>query len=147
MSQVKQTSKRKHSSKALPVLGAAGLSFSLANGTSGAPAANMPTPNTEASLCNVHLTWRFGGARPTIVTDARAALAHELETSAIVKTTQISDRMLRRSYAKKYPRRLRGHNGNRRAGPGLAHISVREVSAHSPRGGAVPKDHFANPLG
>jgi hypothetical protein len=49
MSQVKQTSKRKHSSRALPVLGAAGLSFSLANGTSGAPAVNMPTPNTEAS--------------------------------------------------------------------------------------------------
>jgi hypothetical protein len=23
-------------------------------------------------LCNVHLTWRFGGARSTIVTDARS---------------------------------------------------------------------------
>ena len=42
MSHVKQTSKRKRSSKALPVLGAAGLSFSLANGTSGAPAMHMP---------------------------------------------------------------------------------------------------------
>src|ERR1700688_1755194 len=49
MSHVKQTSKRKRGSKALPVLGAAGLSFSLANGTSGAPAVNMPTQNTEAS--------------------------------------------------------------------------------------------------
>src|SRR5512140_2383459 len=50
MPQAKQTSKRKRRSKALPVLGAAGLSLSLASGASAVPsglAANMPMPNTE----------------------------------------------------------------------------------------------------
>jgi hypothetical protein len=49
MSQAKQASKRKRRSKALPVLGAAALSFSLASGASGGPAVNMPTPNTGVS--------------------------------------------------------------------------------------------------
>jgi hypothetical protein len=50
MSQTKQDSKRKHRACALPVLGAAGLSLSLASGASavpGGPTADMPTPNTE----------------------------------------------------------------------------------------------------
>ena len=49
MSRVKQASKRMRRSTALPVLGAAGLSLSLASGASavpGMPAAHMPTPNT-----------------------------------------------------------------------------------------------------
>jgi hypothetical protein len=45
-------------------------------------------------LCNVHLTW---GAMLVLdlpsSSTLRAALAHELETSAIAQTTQISDRM------------------------------------------------------
>jgi len=49
MSNAKQASKRKRRSKALPVLGAAGLSFSLASGASSGPAVNMPTPNTGVS--------------------------------------------------------------------------------------------------
>ena len=44
----KQPSKRKRRSKALPVLGAAGLSFSLVSGASGGPTVNLPTPNTGA---------------------------------------------------------------------------------------------------
>jgi hypothetical protein len=46
MSQTKQPSKRKRRSKALPVLGAAGLSLSLASTASavpGGPAVNLPT--------------------------------------------------------------------------------------------------------
>jgi len=46
MPQAKQTSKRKRRSKALPVLGAAGLSLSLAGTASavpGGPAVNLPT--------------------------------------------------------------------------------------------------------
>jgi hypothetical protein len=46
MRQAKQTSKRKRRSKALPVLGAAGLSLSLAGTASavpGGPAVNLPT--------------------------------------------------------------------------------------------------------
>ena len=46
MPQVKQTSRRKHRSKALPVLGAAGLSLSLASTASavpGGPAVNLST--------------------------------------------------------------------------------------------------------
>src|SRR6187399_2523542 len=46
MPQAKQTSKRKRRSKTLPVLGAAGLSLSLASGASavpGGPAVNLPT--------------------------------------------------------------------------------------------------------
>ena len=46
MSQAKQPSKRKRRSKTLPVLGAAGLSLSLASGASavpGGPAANLST--------------------------------------------------------------------------------------------------------
>ena len=49
MSHARQASKRKRRSKALPVLGAAGLSLSLASGASavpGGPAADMPTANT-----------------------------------------------------------------------------------------------------
>src|SRR5271170_1155414 len=49
MSRAKQASKPKRGSKALPVLGAAGLSLSLASGASGGPAVTMPTPNTGAS--------------------------------------------------------------------------------------------------
>ena len=42
MSRAKQPSKRKRRSRALPALGAASLSFSLASGASAAPAANIP---------------------------------------------------------------------------------------------------------
>src|ERR1044072_4180409 len=53
MSQAKQPSKRKRRSKTLPVLGAAGLSLSLARGASagpGGPAANLSTPrNSEGN--------------------------------------------------------------------------------------------------
>ena len=49
MSHAEQASKRKRRSKALPVLGAAGLSFSLVSGASGGPTVNLPTPNTGAS--------------------------------------------------------------------------------------------------
>src|SRR5271155_1593084 len=45
----KQTPKRKRLSKAVPVLGAAGLSLSLASGASGGPAANIPTQKVQAS--------------------------------------------------------------------------------------------------
>ena len=49
MSHAKQPSKRKRRSKALPVLGVAGLTLSLASGASavpGGPATDMATPNT-----------------------------------------------------------------------------------------------------
>ena len=49
MSQPKQASKRKHRACAVPLLGAAGLSLSLASGASAAtevPAADIPTQNT-----------------------------------------------------------------------------------------------------
>ncbi len=49
MSRVQQASKRKPRSKAIPLLGAAGVSLSLASGASadiGVPAADMPTRNT-----------------------------------------------------------------------------------------------------
>jgi hypothetical protein len=52
MSRVKQASKRKRRSKTIPVLGAAGLSLTLAGGASAAteaPAADVLTPNTGAS--------------------------------------------------------------------------------------------------
>ena len=52
MSHATQGSKRKRRSKALPVLGAAGLSLSLASGASaaaGGPAADMLTRNTGVS--------------------------------------------------------------------------------------------------
>ncbi len=45
----KQTPKRKRRTKAVPVLGAAGLSLSLASSASGGPAANIPTQKVEAS--------------------------------------------------------------------------------------------------
>ena len=45
----KQTPKRKRRRKAVPVLGAAGLSLSLASGASGSPTVNMPTQKVEAS--------------------------------------------------------------------------------------------------
>jgi len=45
----KQIPKRKRRRKAVPVLGAAGLSLSLASGASGGPAVNMPTQKVEAS--------------------------------------------------------------------------------------------------
>ena len=51
MSHAKQASKRRRRSKAVPVLGAAGLSL-LASGASavtGGPAADMPTQNTGVS--------------------------------------------------------------------------------------------------
>ena len=49
MSQPKQASKRRHRACAVPLLGAAGLSLSLATGASAAtevPAADIPTQNT-----------------------------------------------------------------------------------------------------
>ena len=49
MSRAKQPSKRKRRSRALPALGAAGLSFSLASGASAAPAANIPTRSADLS--------------------------------------------------------------------------------------------------
>ena len=48
----KKSSKRKHRACAVPLLGAAGLSLSLASGASaatGGPAADMPTQNTAVS--------------------------------------------------------------------------------------------------
>jgi hypothetical protein len=48
----KQASRRKRKSKAVPVLGAAGLSLSLASGASatiGGPASDMLTPKIEVS--------------------------------------------------------------------------------------------------
>ena len=45
MSRTKQTTRRKYRSKAVPILGAAGLSLTLASGVS---AAAGPTPNTPA---------------------------------------------------------------------------------------------------
>jgi hypothetical protein len=49
MSHAKQASKEKRRRKALPVLGAAGLSLSLASGASSAPAVDTPPRNTAAS--------------------------------------------------------------------------------------------------
>ncbi len=52
MSHAKQASKRRHMRKAIPVLGAAGLSLSLASGASaaiGGPAVDMPPQNTGVS--------------------------------------------------------------------------------------------------
>jgi hypothetical protein len=52
MSHAKQVSKRKSRACAVPLLGAAGLSLSLASGASAAtevPAADMPTQNTAVS--------------------------------------------------------------------------------------------------
>ncbi|MGO9701733.1 MAG: hypothetical protein ACLPX7_20990 [Xanthobacteraceae bacterium] len=52
MSQVKQASKRKRSRKAIPILGAAGLSLSLAGGAAaaiGAPATDMTTRPANVS--------------------------------------------------------------------------------------------------
>ena len=49
MSHAKRASKRKRRRKAIPALGAAGLSLSLAGGASGGPAVNMPTQKVEAS--------------------------------------------------------------------------------------------------
>jgi hypothetical protein len=52
MSRVKQASKRKRRSKTVPVLGAAGLSLTLASAASaatGGPAADVLTPNRGAS--------------------------------------------------------------------------------------------------
>jgi hypothetical protein len=45
----KQTPKRKRRKKAVPVLGAAGLTLSLASGASAAPAANLPAPTFDPS--------------------------------------------------------------------------------------------------
>ena len=45
----KQTPKRKRRRKTVPVLGAAGLSLSLASGASAVPAANLPTPTVDPS--------------------------------------------------------------------------------------------------
>jgi hypothetical protein len=59
MPQAKQTSKRKRRSKALPVLGAAGLSLSLASGASAVPAwPALPTQNItlgEEEIADVSL--------------------------------------------------------------------------------------------
>jgi hypothetical protein len=52
MSHAKQASKRKHRACAVPLLGAAGLSLSLASGAPAAtegPAADIPTQNTGVS--------------------------------------------------------------------------------------------------
>ncbi len=63
MSYVKQTSRRKRKSKAVPVLGAAGLSLSLASGASaamGGPASDMLTPTAgvshEITLCEEEIS-------------------------------------------------------------------------------------------
>ena len=45
----KQTPKRKRRRKTVPVLGAAGLSLSLASGASAVPAANLPAPTVDPS--------------------------------------------------------------------------------------------------
>ena len=53
MAQPKRASKRKHRACAVPLLGAAGLSLSLASGASavpGGPAADMPTRNAEITV-------------------------------------------------------------------------------------------------
>jgi len=56
MSQAKQASKRKRRSKALPVLGAAGLSLSLASGASAVPVGPaLPTQNTAEVGQNITL--------------------------------------------------------------------------------------------
>jgi len=47
MPQAKQTSKRKHRSKALPVLGSAGLSLSLASGASAVPSGLADTSTSK----------------------------------------------------------------------------------------------------
>jgi hypothetical protein len=49
MSHTKQSAKRKHRRTAVPLLGAAGLSLSLASGASGAPAANIATRHADMS--------------------------------------------------------------------------------------------------
>jgi hypothetical protein len=58
MSQAKQTSKRKQRSKALPVLGAAGLSLSLASTASavpGGPAVDLTTSgNVDGNQVTIH---------------------------------------------------------------------------------------------
>ena len=56
MPQAKQTSKLKHRSKALPVLGAAGLSLSLASAASAVPSglADMPTSKTGTDNTDVN---------------------------------------------------------------------------------------------
>ena len=46
MPRVKQASKRKHVTKTVPVLGAAGLTFSLVGGASAAVAPNQDQPRT-----------------------------------------------------------------------------------------------------
>jgi hypothetical protein len=46
MSRAKQASKRNQRRKAIPVLGAAGLSLSLASAASGGPLVDMPTRNS-----------------------------------------------------------------------------------------------------
>jgi hypothetical protein len=51
------------------------------------------TSRVPPRLCDEHLAWRFGGGRSAIVRPG-AALAHELETSAIAQTAQISNRIL-----------------------------------------------------
>ncbi len=63
MLHAKQASSRKRKSKAVPVLGAAGLSLSLASGASaaiGAPVADMLTPKTgvshEITLCEEEIS-------------------------------------------------------------------------------------------
>src|SRR5262249_51123630 len=56
MPQAKQTSKLKRRSKALPVLGAAGLSLSLASAASAVPSGlgDMPTPKTGTDNTDVN---------------------------------------------------------------------------------------------
>jgi hypothetical protein len=65
MPRLKQASKRKRGTKAVPVLGAAGLTLSLAGGASanvvGAPAADMPTtrniaPGAEITLAEEEIS-------------------------------------------------------------------------------------------
>ena len=49
MSHTKQSAKRKRRRTAVPMLGAAGLSLSLASGASGAPAANIAARHADMS--------------------------------------------------------------------------------------------------
>ena len=49
MSHTKQSSKRRRRRTAVPMLGAAGLSLSLASGASGAPAANIAARHADVS--------------------------------------------------------------------------------------------------
>ena len=58
MSRAKQASKRNQRRKAIPVLGAAGLSLSLASAASGGPLVDMPTRNSGVTTKSILLKRR-----------------------------------------------------------------------------------------